>query len=78
MSCSEAHPSFNPLGVVRWQCASHLQWVGDFSGCTFKEEAQNPIAFLDYRVSSLDVATAQLMKSDLLNAVREGVIESQF
>ena len=74
VSCNQAHPSFNPLGVMKWQCVSHLQWLGDYSACTFKEEAQNPLALLDYRTSSLDVTSALVMKGNLLSAVREKVV----
>ena len=71
VSCSEAHPSFNPLGVAQWQCIGHLQWQGDLSPCTFKEEAQSPIALLSYQLPSLQVAEAVMMKSDLLSTVSD-------
>jgi hypothetical protein len=35
---------------MRWECASNLNWEGDFSGCTFKENWENPLALLYYSV----------------------------
>ena len=48
--CNYIHSGFNSGNIMRWECASNLNWEGDFSGCTFKENWENPLALLYYSV----------------------------
>ena len=62
VSCDSVHSGFNPGASMTWKCTRHLNWEGEFSSCSFKENWQNPLVLLRYSVF-VDLATAVNNKS---------------